>query len=75
MDHHVRGMVAWVQAQASQRLLIHCHAGLGRSPALAIVALMAVGMEARDAVDTIVHAVLKASPNRLILRHAEVILG
>lgn len=57
------------------RILIRCHAGLGRSPALAIVALMAMGLDARAAVEAVAMAVPEASPNRLVLRHAEAILG
>lgn len=57
------------------RILIHCHAGLGRSPAMAVVALMAMGLDARTAVEAVAMAVPEASPNRLIFRHAEAILG
>lgn len=56
------------------RLLIQCTAGLGRSPALAIVAAMILGDDAPMACCMVAHASPHASPNRLILRHAERLL-
>jgi len=56
-------------------MLMHCHAGLGRSPAMAIVALMVIGLDAKASVEAMAVAMPEASPNRLVLRHAEAILG
>ncbi|SDM28872.1 hypothetical protein SAMN05216360_101447 [Methylobacterium phyllostachyos] len=42
---------------------------------MAIVALMVMGLDAKAAVEAVAMAVPEASPNRLVLRHAEAILG
>lgn len=39
------------------RILIHCHASLGRSPAMAMVALMIMGLDARATVEAVAMAV------------------
>ena len=57
------------------RLLIQCTAGLGRSPAMAIVAAIIEGHDAATACAMVAHASPHASPNRLILRHAERMMG
>ena len=85
MPSHVSAIVEAMKAHAEAhgqgmgrhglRLLINCHAGLGRSPAMGIVALMAWGMAAPDAVRAVAAALPEASPNRLILRHAEALMG
>lgn len=56
------------------RLLIHCHAGLGRSPAAALAILIQEGTTVSVAVDTIGQMRPWMSPNSAILRHAEVLL-
>ncbi|MCJ2035529.1 hypothetical protein [Methylobacterium sp. J-068] len=87
MAAHVNGLLATMgryglihgdghgDGHGAERLLIHCEAGLGRAPALGLVALMAMGMDAMAAVEAMAKAVPEASPNRLVLRHAEAILG
>lgn len=56
------------------RLVVHCHAGIGRSPAAALAILIQAGSTVSSAVDTIGHMRPWMSPNLAILRHAEVLL-
>lgn len=73
--HHIEAMAAWMERHGPMRLIVQCHAGLGRAPSLAIVAAIMAGHGAHEAVMGIHGAVPEASPNRLILRHAEAITG
>ena len=57
------------------KLLIHCTAGLGRSPAMAIVAAIIDGHEPAEACAMVAGAAPAASPNRLLLRHCEGVYG
>lgn len=83
MPAHVHALLATMarhglihgEGHGKERLLIHCEAGLGRAPALAIVAAMAIGMDAHEAVHAVAMAVPEASPNRLILKNDEVLFG
>jgi len=73
--HHIQAMAAWMERHGPMRLIVQCHAGLGRAPSLAIVAAIMAGHEPHEAVRAVHGAVPEASPNRLILRHAEAITG
>lgn len=71
---HVQALLAFIDAHSHGRILIHCAAGLGRSPALAILALVAQGIDAFDAYAMVREAVTHASPNRLLLAHGTSLL-
>ncbi|MFD1301010.1 hypothetical protein ACFQ4G_05355 [Methylobacterium marchantiae] len=62
-------------ARSHGNLLIYCHDGLSRSPALAIVALAARGRDPVEACALVRAAVPEASPNRLVLALAGRTLG
>lgn len=68
-------------ARTDTRILVHCHAGMSRSPSIAISLLIARGMPAREAVRFIFAQNLYDNegsymePNELILRHADIRLG
>lgn len=72
---HVRAFVHFHAAHRGRSLLIHCTAGLSRSPALAILACMLDGMTAGDACLAVCRAVPEASPNRRVLYQAELALN
>jgi predicted protein tyrosine phosphatase len=63
--------------QECRSLLIHCHAGRCRSPAIALAILadlLGPGKE-EQAVDEMLYMAPKAAPNLLVLKHADEILG
>jgi predicted protein tyrosine phosphatase len=63
--------------QESRSLLIHCHAGRCRSPAIALAILadlLGPGKE-EQAVDEMLIVAPQAVPNLLVLKHADEILG
>jgi predicted protein tyrosine phosphatase len=64
-----------VKARAPERILIHCTAGLSRSPALAVAVLASQGVEPGEACRAVHEAVPEASPNRAILALAGEIIG
>lgn len=69
---HLEAFLDFILHHRQGRILIHCVAGLGRSPALAIVALATVGgLKPHYAGLMVARAAPHASPNRLVLRHAE----
>jgi predicted protein tyrosine phosphatase len=57
------------------RLLIHCVAGLSRSPAVAIIAATRFGRSSVDAARAVLNAVPHAQPNRLLLALADEAFG
>lgn len=61
--------------RAPPRLLIHCAAGLSRSPAFAIVAAIAAGWTVREACTAMRAAACHVSPNRRILALGDDALG
>ena len=73
---HVEGLVDFLEASREVSLLIHCYAGVSRSTAAALIAMVlhAPGRE-RDAARALRAAAAYAQPNRLILQHADDILG
>ncbi len=75
--HHVRAGLDFARRQAGRRLLIHCHAGVSRSTALAYAILVdrqgAVDDE-RRLLERILEVRPQACPNRLMIRHADALL-
>lgn len=63
------------QCKLGQRLLVHCHAGKSRSPALAIAILIQAGMSPAAAFEEIKRVRPQLIPNRLMIRQLDQILG
>lgn len=73
----VRSLVEF-GATRTESLLIHCHRGESRSPAIAIGVAVAAGMSVDDACRTVQYWVpdgRKVRPNGLIVQHLEQVLG
>jgi len=68
-------------ARPNTRILVHCHAGMSRSPSIAMGLLIARGMPAREAIRFVFSQNLYDNegfymkPNELILRHLDRRLG
>lgn len=68
-------------ARPNTRILVHCHAGMSRSPSIAIGLLIARGVSARDAIRQVLSQNLYDNegsymePNELLLRHLDNRLG
>jgi len=73
---HVEELVAFLEDAREASLLIHCWAGISRSTAAALIAMVldAPGRE-REAVATLRARAPWAEPNRLIIRLADEVLG
>ncbi len=73
---HVERLIAFLEDARGQSLLIHCYAGISRSPAAALVsmALDAPGRE-ETAADALRVAAPYAQPNRLLIELADDLLG
>lgn len=56
------------------QLLVHCAAGVGRSPAAALVVWCALGREPQAAVSSLMRIRPQADPNPLVLAHADDLL-
>lgn len=57
------------------RVLIHCHGGISRSTAVAVLVLIQHGASIEDAVDFVLTIRPQAWPNKLIIRLGDVALG
>lgn len=57
------------------RLLVHCHAGKSRSPAMAIGILVSAGLSATEAMDRVKQLRPFVIPNRLMIGILDEILG
>jgi predicted protein tyrosine phosphatase len=70
-DRHLRTFLNFLESARPERLLIHCAAGLSRSPAFAILALLWAGASPLQAVHAVKVHLPTAQPNRRVLRLAE----
>ena len=57
------------------KVLIHCHGGMCRSPAVAMLALVQHGMDFQEAIDLIMEVRPCALTNLLVIRLGDVALG
>lgn len=82
-ESSIRSVVSWLQSRcgpgSDHQFLVHCHAGLGRSPAVGYVAWaihLGPGRE-QEAWERMLESCIKRSvaPNSLIIGHADNILG
>lgn len=75
---HVKAGLDFARRHRGRRLLIHCFAGVSRSTALAFAILVdhhdAVGDE-RRILDMLLELRPQACPNRLVVQHADMLLG
>ncbi len=73
---HVEQLIAFLEEARGQSLLIHCYAGISRSPAAALVAMVldAPGRE-QEAALTLREAAPYAQPNRLLIELSDDRLG
>ncbi|MBI3513971.1 MAG: dual specificity protein phosphatase family protein, partial [Proteobacteria bacterium] len=74
---HVRDGLLFARQHVDRRLLIHCYAGISRSTALAYAILIdrhgGVGDE-RRLLEHLLEIRPQATPNRLMVRHADALL-
>ena len=72
---HVEGLIRFLESAREASLLVHCYAGVSRSTAAALIAMVldAPGRE-REATRALRAAASYAQPNRLIIRLADEIL-
>jgi predicted protein tyrosine phosphatase len=76
--HHIHELVEFLKGWDQESpLLIHCHAGISRSPAAAFIALCLLSpqMSEEELARRLREASPAAKPNRLIVRLADDILG
>lgn len=69
-----RNLVAFGQAmgeRAKERVVVHCVAGVGRSPALAYGLLVAAGYLPPVALEMVLHARPQAKPNALVVARCD----
>lgn len=57
------------------KVLVHCHAGIARSTAVAMLILIQHGATIQDALDTVLDVRSVAWPNKLIIRLGDTALG
>ena len=72
----VEAVLAFTRTLASgDRLLCHCHAGISRSPAMAIAILVQHGVMAEQAVAAVAALQSDMWPNEQLCRHADAVLA
>jgi predicted protein tyrosine phosphatase len=75
-EQHVRAALEHMRGiGAGDRLLVHCHAGKSRSPAMAIGILVQGGLRPLAAFEEVRRIRPELIPNRLIIRHVDHLLG
>ena len=75
---HVERLIGFVRNWPRETpLVVHCYAGVSRSTAAALIVLCALnpGLEEREAAQALRDASPTATPNRLLIRHADAILS
>ena len=76
-ERHVRSAISFAREWASPSLLVHCHAGMSRSPAIALAILaewLGSGRE-EEAVAELLKVVPLCTPNSLLVELADKFLG
>ena len=76
-ERHVRSAISFAREWASPSLLVHCHAGMSRSPAIALAILaewLGSGRE-EEAVAELLKVVPLCTPNSLLVELADKVLG
>jgi predicted protein tyrosine phosphatase len=69
MSREVKSILYWVKRNATldSDIVVHCHAGVSRSPAVAWLILVMFGMDAREAFDQLFKANRNIWPNTQVL--------
>lgn len=62
-------------ARDDTRIVVHCHAGLCRSTAMAFAILVRRGLSYEEAISKVLESSFDAWPNNLVIRHADCILN
>lgn len=75
IDHVKEALSHLTNLTDSDKILIHCHAGVSRSTAIAIAALVQNGVDPAEAIDQIEEIRPCLWPNQLIIKHADDYLG
>ena len=71
----VRNILAFTEKFTDEdKVLIHCHGGIARSPAVALLVLIQHGMGIKEAMNKILEVRHVAWPNKLIVRLGDVAL-
>lgn len=79
-----RDILEWASSgEPDERIIVHCHGGIGRSPAVSIGLMLMDGFEIEDAtrilfasrIDQLNRTKTAMWPNRAILRHIQTLLG
>lgn len=74
-EHHVKSILEFSKIFCdNDRILVHCHAGISRSTAVAIAILVQHGIGVESAFEKTFLIRPCMHPNRLVLQHAENIL-
>lgn len=71
MDREVRSILSWVRksgATLDTNIVVHCHAGMSRSPAIAWLILIMLGMDPREAFMTLYKSRPQMWPNVVVMR-------
>ena len=78
LKHHVEGVIRFAKAWDQQApMLVHCYAGISRSTAAAYISLCALNPDIDESViaDALRNASPTAYPNKLMISHADQLLG
>ena len=67
-QHHIQAAIRFAKKHALGTLLIHCHAGMRRSPAIALAILLSRGEALHRAVAKLLDAHPSVCPNRLVVK-------
>ena len=77
-ESHVRELLRFARAwDRAEPMLIHCYAGVSRSTAAAMIAVCALnpGRDEHDVARTLRERSPTATPNKLLIRHADALLS
>lgn len=75
-EEHIRQILEFAKKfQTGERVLVHCVAGVSRSPAVAIGVLCSLGWDIDKAFDYIQEIRPQLSPNEKVLEHFDNLLG
>lgn len=68
-EGHVRRIIRFAEATQGERTLFHCHAGISRSTAAALITLLVDGRDVFDSIRWVRTIRPSANPNALMIRY------